>query len=313
MSRVRVVVDPNRDELRQAGAGVVEHAERAIAGIDQPDRRLDDPPEHARRIEIRTEGEHRVEELAEAAGTGHLGHAVNTTRASWEPSPIAPSENGPVTVRVFLLDDHEVVRRGLREILEAERRPRSGRRGGHGRGGLRAHPGDSPNVAILDVRLPDGDGVEVCREIRSKHPEIACLMLTSFADDEALFSAIMAGAAGYVLKQVRGTDLVDGVRRVGRGESLLDPSLTTRVLERLRHPPAPDELAGLTDQERRILDLIAEGMTNRQIGEQLFLAEKTVKNYVSNLLAKLGMSRRSEAAAYSARLSERRQHDHPPE
>ena len=161
------------------------------------------------------------------------------------------------------------------------------------------------------MRLPDGDGVEVCREIRSKHPEIACLMLTSFADDEALFSAIMAGAAGYVLKQVRGTDLVDGVRRVGRGESLLDPSLTTRVLERLRHPPAPDELAGLTDQERRILDLIAEGMTNRQIGEQLFLAEKTVKNYVSNLLAKLGMSRRSEAAAYAARLSERRQHNDP--
>jgi DNA-binding NarL/FixJ family response regulator len=131
-------------------------------------------------------------------------------------------------------------------------------------------------------------------------------MLTSYADDEALFSAIMAGAAGYVLKQVRGNDLVDGVRRVGRGESLLDPSLTTRVLERLRHPE-PDELAGLTDQERRILDLIAEGMTNRQIGEQLFLAEKTVKNYVSNLLAKLGMSRRSEAAAYAARLSERRQ------
>ena len=137
-------------------------------------------------------------------------------------------------------------------------------------------------------------------------------MLTSFADDEALFSAIMAGAAGYVLKQVRGTDLVDGVRRVGRGESLLDPSLTTRVLERLRHPPDPDELAGLTDQERRILDLIAEGMTNRQIGEQLFLAEKTVKNYVSNLLAKLGMSRRTEAAAYAARLSERRLHQDPP-
>jgi DNA-binding NarL/FixJ family response regulator len=169
-------------------------------------------------------------------------------------------------------------------------------------------------VAILDVRLPDGDGVEVCREIRSKHPEIACLMLTSFADDEALFSALMAGAAGYVLKQVRGTDLVDGVRRVARGESLLDPSLTTRVLERLRHPPEADEadeLAGLTDQERRILDLIAEGMTNRQIGEQLFLAEKTVKNYMSNLLSKLGMSRRAEAAAYAARLSERRRHSDP--
>jgi DNA-binding NarL/FixJ family response regulator len=213
-----------------------------------------------------------------------------------------------MTVRVFLLDDHEVVRRGVRELLEAEDDLEVVGEAGTAEEAYGRIPATSPDVAILDVRLPDGDGVEVCREIRSKHPEIACLMLTSYADDEALFSAIMAGAAGYVLKQVRGTDLVDGVRRVGRGESLLDPSLTARVLERLRHPPKPDELAGLTDQERRILDLIAEGMTNRQIGEQLFLAEKTVKNYVSNVLAKLGMSRRSEAAAYAARLSERRQH-----
>jgi DNA-binding NarL/FixJ family response regulator len=134
-------------------------------------------------------------------------------------------------------------------------------------------------------------------------------MLTAFAEDEALFSAILAGAAGYALKEMRGTDLVDGVRRIAAGESLLDPTLTSRVLERLRRPIPPDALAGLTPQERRILDLIAEGMTNRQIGEQLFLAEKTVKNYVSNLLAKLGMSRRTEAAAYAARLSERRRHD----
>lgn len=219
-------------------------------------------------------------------------------------------ENGAVTVRVFLLDDHEVVRRGVREVLEAEDDLEVVGEAGTAEEAYSRIPATSPNVAILDVRLPDGDGVEVCREIRSKHPEIACLMLTSYADDEALFSAIMAGAAGYVLKQVRGTDLVDGVRRVGRGESLLDPSLTTRVLERLRHPE-PDELAGLTDQERRILDLIAEGMTNRRIGEELFLAEKTVKNYVSNLLAKLGMSRRTEAAAYAARLSERRQQHDP--
>ena len=215
-----------------------------------------------------------------------------------------------MTVRVFLLDDHEVVRRGVRELLEAEDDLEVVGEAGTAEEAYGRIPATSPNVAILDVRLPDGDGVEVCREIRSKHPEIACLMLTSFADDEALFSAIMAGAAGYVLKQVRGTDLVDGVRRVGRGESLLDPSLTSRVLERLRNPE-PDELAGLTDQERRILDLIAEGMTNRQIGESLFLAEKTVKNYVSNLLAKLGMSRRTEAAAYAARLSERRQRHDP--
>ena len=222
----------------------------------------------------------------------------------------ALSETGSVTVRVFLVDDHEVVRRGVRELLEAEDDLEVVGEAGTAEEAYGRIPATNPDVAILDVRLPDGDGVEVCREIRSKHPEIACLMLTSYADDEALFSAIMAGAAGYVLKQVRGTELVDGVRRVGRGESLLDPSLTTRVLERLRHPE-PDELAGLTDQERRILDLIAEGMTNRQIGEQLFLAEKTVKNYVSNLLAKLGMSRRSEAAAYAARLSERRQHHEP--
>ena len=193
-----------------------------------------------------------------------------------------------MTVRVFLLDDHEVVRRGVRELLESEDDLEIVGEAGTAEEALRRIPATHPDVAVLDVRLPDGDGVEVCREIRSAHPETACLMLTSFADDEALFSAIMAGAAGYVLKQVRGTDLIDGVRRVGLGESLLDPSLTSRVLERLRQPPAPDELAGLTDQERKVLDLIAEGMTNRQIGEQLFLAEKTVKNYVSNLLAKLG-------------------------
>jgi DNA-binding NarL/FixJ family response regulator len=167
-------------------------------------------------------------------------------------------------------------------------------------------------VAVLDVRLGDssGDrsGIEVCREIRSAHPEVACVMLTSFADDEALFASIMAGASGYVLKQIRGNELVSAIRRVAGGESLLDPAVTTRVLERLRHPqPEEDDpLAELTPQERRILDHIAEGMTNRQIGEAMFLAEKTVKNYVSNLLTKLGMARRSEAAAYAARLAERR-------
>ena len=214
-------------------------------------------------------------------------------------------------MRVFLLDDHEVVRRGVREMLEAASDLEVVGEAGTAEEAYGRIPAATPDVAILDVRLPDGDGIEVCREIRSEHPEIACLMLTSFADDEALFSAILAGASGYVLKQVRGTDLVDAVRRVGRGESLLDPLMTTRVLERLRQPPQPDELSDLTNQERRVLDLIAEGMTNRQIGEQLFLAEKTVKNYVSNLLAKLGMSRRAEAAAYAARLSERRQQRGP--
>jgi DNA-binding NarL/FixJ family response regulator len=209
-------------------------------------------------------------------------------------------------VRVFLLDDHEIVRRGLRELLESEGDLTVVGEAGTAEEALARIPAAAPDVAVLDVRLPDGDGVEVCREVRSRHPEIQCLMLTSYADDEALFSAIMAGAAGYVLKQVKGTDLMDGVRRVARGESLLDPSVTRRVLERLRTKPEDDELSGLTDQERRILDFIAEGMTNRQIGERMFLAEKTIKNYVSNLLAKLGMSRRSEAAAFAARLEERR-------
>jgi DNA-binding NarL/FixJ family response regulator len=169
-----------------------------------------------------------------------------------------------------------------------------------------------PDVAILDVRLRDDPsamtGIEVCREIRSAHPTVSCIMLTSYADDEALLTAIMAGAAGYVLKQIHGTDLVDAVRRVAAGESLLDPATTARVLDRLRSPAkTEDPLAVLTPQERRILNLIADGLTNRQIGEVMFLAEKTVKNYVSNLLAKLGMERRTQAAAFAARLAERRE------
>jgi DNA-binding NarL/FixJ family response regulator len=211
---------------------------------------------------------------------------------------------------VFLLDDHEIVRRGLRELLEAEDDLEIVGEAGTAEEAYGRIPATSPDVAVLDVRLPDGDGIEVCREIRSRHPEIACIMLTSFAEDEAVYAAIMAGAAGYVLKQVRGTDLVDGIRQVAAGRSLLDPLVTTRVLDRIRHQGDEDELAVLTDQERKILALIAEGLTNRQIGERMFLAEKTVKNYVSNMFTKLGMSRRTEAAAYAARLSERRSQEH---
>ncbi len=211
-----------------------------------------------------------------------------------------------MATRVFLLDDHEVVRRGVRELIEAEDDMIVVGEAGTAEEAMGRIPATSPNVAVLDVRLPDGDGIEVCREIRSKHPEITCIMLTSFADDEAVYAAIMAGAAGYVLKQVRGSDLIDGIRRVAAGESLLDPSVTTRLLDRIRHQGDADELAALSEQERKILDLIAEGLTNRQIGERMYLAEKTVKNYVSNLLSKLGMSRRTEAAVYAARLAERR-------
>jgi len=206
-------------------------------------------------------------------------------------------------VRVFLLDDHDVVRRGLRDMLESEGMDVVGE-AATAEEGLSRIPPTRPEVAVLDVRLPDGDGVEVCREIRSRHPEIKCLMLTSFADDEALFQAIMAGASGYLLKQLKGSDIVDAVRRVAAGQSLLDPAVTSRVLERLRQPPEEDEaIARLTDQERRILELIAEGLTNRQIAERIHLAEKTVKNYVSNVLSKLGMERRTQAAVYAARLT----------
>lgn len=214
-----------------------------------------------------------------------------------------------MTTRVFLLDDHEIVRRGLRELLEAEDDLEVVGEAGTAAEAYGRIPATTPDVAVLDVRLPDGDGVEVCREIRSKHPAIACIMLTSFAEDDAVYAAIMAGAAGYVLKQVKGIDLVEGIRKVALGQSLLDPSVTTRVLERLRQQDDVDELAVLTHQERKILELIAEGLTNRQIGERMFLAEKTVKNYVSNMFSKLGMSRRTEAAAYAARLSERREHE----
>jgi DNA-binding NarL/FixJ family response regulator len=214
----------------------------------------------------------------------------------------------PSQIRVFLLDDHEIVRMGVRDLLEAEPDITVVGEAGTASSALARIPALRPDVAVLDVRLPDGDGVSVCREIRSAEPQVACLMLTSFGDDEALFDAIMAGAAGYVLKQIRGTDLVGAVRTVASGQSLLDPQAASKVMRRMREAAAhADPLAGLTPQERRILELIGEGLTNRQIGEQMFLAEKTVKNYVSALFAKLGMERRTQAAAYAARVFEDRQ------
>jgi two-component system, NarL family, response regulator DevR len=206
-------------------------------------------------------------------------------------------------IRVFLLDDHEVVRQGLRALVEADGTIEVVGESGSAREATSRIPALRPDVAILDGRLPDGSGVDVCRDVRSVDPTIACLILTSYDDDEALFNAIMAGAAGYILKQIHGSDLVDAIRRVSQGQSLLDPHLTARVLTRLREGPASDPaLDKLTDQERRILTLIAEGLTNRQIGERMFLAEKTIKNYVSSLLAKLGMERRTQAAVYGSRL-----------
>lgn len=209
---------------------------------------------------------------------------------------------GVAPVRVFLLDDHEVVRRGLRDLLEVEGEFEVVGEASTAAEALARVPAVRPRVAVLDVRLPDGDGVSVCRELRSRMPELACLMLTSFSDDEALFDAILAGASGYLLKQVGGVDLVGAVRTVAAGGSLLDPKLTASVMDRLRAGAPKDPLSGLTAQERRILELIGDGLTNRQIGERMFLAEKTVKNYVSSLLAKLGIERRVQAAVLVSEL-----------
>ncbi|MCW2940843.1 MAG: DNA-binding response regulator [Actinomycetia bacterium] len=215
---------------------------------------------------------------------------------------IVPQARGS-TIRVFLLDDHEVVRRGVAAMLEAEGDIEVVGEAGSAEQAIARIPAANPHVAVLDVRLPDGDGVSVCREIRSRMPQVACLMLTSFSDEEALFDAVMAGASGYVLKQIHGSDLVGAVRTVAAGQSLLDPRSTGQMLARLRDRAArKDPLAALSAQEKQILDLIGEGLTNRQIGERMFLAEKTVKNYVSNLFAKLGMSRRTQAAAFVTQL-----------
>ncbi|KAA0235835.1 MAG: DNA-binding transcriptional activator DevR/DosR [Acidimicrobiales bacterium] len=212
-----------------------------------------------------------------------------------------------MTIRVFLLDDHEVVRRGLRQLLESDEELEVVGEAATAEEAVGRIPATSPDVAVLDVQLPDGTGVEVCRDVRSKNPELAVLMLTSFDDDKALFDSIMAGAAGYVLKQIKGNELIEAIKAVAGGRSLLDPEVTQLVLDRLRKGESEDALvAQLTPQERNIFDLIGEGLTNKQIGERMYLAEKTVKNYVSNVLAKLGMQRRTEVAAYAARLDERK-------
>jgi two-component system, NarL family, response regulator DevR len=213
----------------------------------------------------------------------------------------------PVTrespIRVFIVDDHELVRRGLIDLLTTTDDLIIVGEAATAGEALRRIPAAAPDVALLDARLPDGSGIDVCREIRSSHENVRCLILTSYDDDEALYAAVMAGASGYLLKQIGGNSLIDGIRQVAAGRSLLDPAVTQKLLDRLRHPVEPDPVAGsLTAREREILDLIADGCTNRQIGERLFIAEKTVKNYVSGLLTKLGMQRRTQAAVYGASL-----------
>ncbi len=214
-----------------------------------------------------------------------------------------------MAVNVFLLDDHEIVRRGVRELLETDEGIAVVGEASTAAEALARVPLVTVDVALLDVQLPDGSGIEVCRELLSANPGLRCIMLTSFADDEALLGAIVAGASGYLLKQLRGPDIVDAVRRAAAGQSLIDPGLARRAADRLRRAPDEDErLKDLTPQERRILTALADGKTNRQIADELFLAEKTVKNYVSNLLSKMGMSRRTEAAVYAVRAAERGRH-----
>jgi two-component system, NarL family, response regulator DevR len=208
-----------------------------------------------------------------------------------------------MTIRVFLLDDHEIVRRGVAELLNAEPDLQVVGEAGTVAEATRRIPAVQPDVAILDGRLPDGSGIEVCRDIRAEHPTIRCLILTSYDDDEAIFAAVLAGASGYVLKQIRAAHLLDAVRQVAAGRSLLDPEVTEALLRRIRTGTKQDpRIESLNDQERRILELITEGLTNREIGERLFLAEKTVKNNVSALLGKLGMQRRTQVAALGAQL-----------
>jgi len=206
-------------------------------------------------------------------------------------------------IRVFLLDDHEVVRRGIAELLMQDGDIEVIGETGSAVEAVHRIPALRPHVAILDARLPDGNGIDVCRDVRAVDPSIYGLILTSYEDDEALFAAIMAGASGYVLKQIRGTDLVDTVRRVASGQSLLDPAVTARVLDRIRNgAEQPNELKSLTDQERRILEFVAQGLTNHEIAQKMFLADKTVKNYVSSMLAKLGLERRTQAAVLATKL-----------
>jgi two-component system response regulator DevR len=206
-------------------------------------------------------------------------------------------------IRLFLLDDHEIVRRGVADLLGSQPDIELVGEASTVAEALDRIPAAAPDVAVLDARLPDGSGIEVCRLVRADHPQIRCLILTSYDDDEAIFAAVLAGAAGYVLKQIRGSNLIDAVRQVAAGQSLLDPGVTERVLARIRDGSSTDpRIASLNDQERRILDLITDGLTNRQIGDALFLAEQTVKNNVSSLLSKLGMQRRTQAAVLGAQL-----------
>ena len=305
-----LVVHADVDEFRQPPARGIQDPQRPVAGAGERTGRLGDASQDAGELEVGLDDQDRVEKGLELSGVADLvvrhGRIVPAERRRRRGRSIGQT-GIMAAVRVFLLDDHQVVREGVRRLLEAEADLVVVGEAATAAEALDRIGAIGPDVAVLDVRLPDGDGISVCREVRSRHPEIACLMLTSFADDEALGQAVLAGAAGYVLKQIQGNELVASVRAVASGHSLIDAATTRRVVEELRRAhEANMGLERLTAREREVLELIAAGKTNRQIGAELYLAEKTVKNYVSNLLAKLGMGRRTEAAAYAARLAERR-------
>ncbi len=306
---------PGGEELLETGPALVEHSEGPVVGVDQRPGLCDQMAQKHGELDVGLHHEHGVHEPTQLLGVAHpvVRHGRHRTWASCRKSAREQAvnarggwrwHNGGMTIRVFLLDDHELVREGIRLLLESDDEIEVVGEAATAAEAMDRIPLAKPDVAILDVRLEGGSGIEVCRDARSMRPELICLMLTSFADDEAIFASVMAGAAGYVLKQIKARDLIDDVHRVAAGESLMDPRIVARVVERIANPPKADpEIQALTPQERRILDLIAEGQTNRQIAESMFLAEHTVKNYITGLLRKLKMSSRTEAAIYATKLN----------
>jgi len=321
----RLVIEAVVDETGQRPM-LADHAQRSVARTGELHSRRHRHIEQGIEIGLTGYGRGTVDECSQSRRAEgfecHAGRAYrDRCRAVWPSSFVTEKRYGCAmakkedrALRVLLVDDHEVVRTGLKALLDAQDDITVVGEAGTAKDAVRRVGYDAPDLVVMDVRLPDGSGVDACRTIRTRWPDVSVLILTSFADQEALMSAILAGASGYVLKRVDTDGIVESVRRAGRGESLLDPDMTERLFAKLRGGSSEDPLiAKLSPQERRILALVAEGKTNRQIAEELFLAEKTVKNYVSNLLAKMGMSRRSEAAAYAARASARTEHEYPPE
>jgi two-component system response regulator DevR len=306
---------PDGQELLEARSSLVEHSEGTVAGADQGAGFFNQMTQQDRELDIGFDHEHGIHQATQLLRVVDVAERHDPDRIEGHPWEITGTirgcdsgdgpywHNGYMAIRVFLLDDHEVVREGIRLLLESDDDIEVVGEASTAAEAMDRIPVAKPDVAILDVRLDGAGGIEVCRDARSLMPELICLMLTSFADDEALFASVMAGAAGYVLKQIKARDLIDDVHRVAAGESLLDPRTVARVVERISNPPKTGaEFKGLTPQEQRILDLIAEGLTNRQIADSMFLAEHTVKNYITGLLRKLEMSSRTEAAIYATKL-----------